>query len=309
MGVLSRWRRGQDPGGEHRWIHRARSHWHSPGGRDDLAATISPAGNALQLAVSDGTTRTVTSADLAAVGDPTDLPSLEPIIIGYFSPFDRFWGATVGFGFSDKSGNSRSRGISLALEAGRQSPKDRLTFKAGLTREEARLQGSEFETTVEKYFGSLRLDVFFGPSVFVFGVTAQERDQFQDVDLRSSYNAGFGYQIIATDLTDLRWYASGGLRVENFTSGGSESNGILGAGVGLRRVLGPAVFNWTGDWAPNVQNFSDYRFISDASLTTTIYKGLGFRLGLRNELNNNPRPGVEKHDMHVTTTLTYTIGQ
>lgn len=274
-----------------------------------FAAAISPLGDALQLAVSDGTTRTVTATDLAAVGDPTDLAALEPIVIGYFSPFDKFWGATASFGFSDKSGNSRSRGVALAFEAGRRSPKDRLTFKAGLAREEARLQGDAFETTVEKYFGSLRLDVFLGPRFFVFGLTAQERDKFQDIDLRSSYNAGFGYQIIATDLTDLRWYASGGVRVENFTSGGSESNGILGAGVGFRRVLGPAVFNWTGDWAPNVEDFKDYRLISDASLTTTIYKGLGFRLGLRNELNNNPRPGVEKHDMLVTTTLTYTVGQ
>jgi putative salt-induced outer membrane protein YdiY len=274
-----------------------------------LAATLSGGGNTLQLAAIDGSTRTVAMSDVAAVGDASDLAALEQIDIGYFSPFGMFWGATASLGFSDKSGNSRSRGLSLAFEAGRRSPKDRLTFKAGLAREEARLAGDELETTVEKYFGSLRLDVFVSPKFFVFGLTGQERDQFQDIDLRSTYNAGFGYQIIANDLTDLRWYASGGARVENFTSGGSESTTIAATGVGLRQVLGPAVFSWNGDWSPSVENFRDYRFVSDASLTTTIYKGLGFRIGLRNELNNNPRPGVRKHDMLVTTTLTYTIGQ
>lgn len=274
-----------------------------------LSATVSTVGNGLRVTAMDGSTRTVVPSDLAAVGDPANLASLEPIEIGYFSPFAMFWGATASFGFSDKSGNSRSRGLSLALEVARKSPKDRLTFKAGLAREDARLTGDQLETTVEKYFGSLRLDVFFGPRVFVYGVTAQERDQFQDIDLRSSYNGGFGYQLVTTELTEVRWYTSGGARVENFTSGGSESSVIVATGAALRQVLGPAVFNWTGDWSPSVKALRDYRFVSDASLTTTIYKGLGFRIGIRNELNNNPRPGVEKHDMFVTTTLTYTIGQ
>lgn len=274
-----------------------------------LSATVSSAGDGIRVTAMDGSTRMVAAADLAAVGDPANLASLEPIDIGYFSPFTMFWGATASLGFSDKSGNSRSRGLTLALEVARKSPKDRLTFKAGLAREDARLTGDRFETTVEKYFGSLRLDVFFGPKVFVFGVTAQERDQFQDIDLRSSYNGGFGYQLVTTALTDVRWYTSGGARVENFTSGGSESTVIVATGAAIRQVLGPAVFNWSGDWSPSVKAIRDYRFVSDASLTTTIYKGLGFRIGIRNELNNNPRPGVEKHDMFVSTTLTYTIGQ
>lgn len=274
-----------------------------------FAATVTTTGGALRLSGTNGIGRTVTPGDIVAIGDPANLTGLEPVHIGYFSPFGMFWGATASLGFSDKSGNSRSRGLSLALEAGRKSPKDRLTFKVGLAREEARLQGDEFETTVEKYFGSLRLDVFFGPTFFLFGVTRQERDRFQDIDLRSNYQAGLGYQIIATDLTDLRWFASGGVRVENFTTGGSQSTGVVAAGVGFRQALGPVVLNWTGDWSPSVESFRDYRFMSDASLTTTIYKGLGFRVGLRNEVNNKPRPGIQKHDMLWTTTLTYSIGQ
>ncbi len=274
-----------------------------------VAATVSGAGQGLRLTTVDGQVRTVAAGDFAAVGAPTALAALEPVEIGYFSPFDRFWGATASLGFSDKSGNSRSRGLSLALEAGRKSPKDRLTFKAGLAREEARLEDQAFEKTVEKYYGSLRLDVYFSSRFFVFAVTGQERDQFQDIDLRSTYNGGLGYQIVATDLTDLRWYTSGGARVENFTSGGSVSTGIVNTGAALRQVLGPAVFNWSADWSPSVEQISDYRFVSDASVTTSIYKGIGFRIGLRNEINNNPRPGVQKHDMLVTTTLTYTIGQ
>jgi putative salt-induced outer membrane protein YdiY len=48
--------------------------------------------------------------------------------------------------------------------------------------------------------------------------------------------------------------------------------------------------------------------LSEAGLSTTVFKGLGFRIGSRNEYNNRPPVGVEKHDWLFTTNLTYTVG-
>ena len=87
------------------------------------AATVSTTGSQLQLNLSDGSTRTVQPAQLAAVGDPADLEALVPVEIGYFSPLAEFWGATASLGFSDKSGNSRSRGLGAAIEVGRIAPR------------------------------------------------------------------------------------------------------------------------------------------------------------------------------------------
>ena len=273
------------------------------------SATVSTAGSQLQLTLSDGSTRSVQPAQLAAVGSPTDLEALVPVEIGYFSPLAKFWGATASLGFSDKSGNSRSRGLGAAIEISRNSPKDRLTFKAGLNREEAPGATGDLERTVEKYYGSLRADIFVSTSLFLFAFTGQERDTFQDIDLRSQYNGGLGYQVIASDQTDLRFYASGGYRVENFASGGSNSTAVLGSGAGLRQALGPAWFNWSLDWSPSVEDFADYRLLSDASLTTSVIAGLGFRLAMRNEYNNMPPVGIDKHDMLISSALTYTIGR
>jgi len=275
-----------------------------------MAATIAPAaGNQLSIVGADGTTRTVPATQIDAIGDPAALDQLVPVAIGYFSPIDKFWGATAALGFSDKSGNSRARGLTADLEVRRETAKDRLTFRAGLAREEAEVGGSEFETTVDKYYGSARVDLFFGPRFFIFGFTRQERDTFQQIDLRSNYDAGLGIQLIATERTDLRLYTSGGARIENFTSGESESAIVLGAGGGFRQVVGPARFHWSLDWMPNVEEFADYRLRSDASLTMTVFQGIGFRVGVLNELNNRPQPDVERHDMLVTTTLTYSIGR
>ncbi len=83
---------------------------------------------------------------------------------------------------------------------------------------------------------------------------------------------------------------------------------MLNLGSDLRQKLGPATVAWKVSWAPNVEDLGDYRFRSRATLTTTVYRGLGFRVGLLNEYNSNPRPGVESHDMLLTTTLAYSVG-
>ncbi len=274
-----------------------------------LAGTINTVGGQLQINQAGGAARTVAMGDLAAVGDPTNLAALEPKRVGYFSPLADFWGATASLGFSNKSGNSRSRGLGANVNVARISPKDRITLKLGTAREEADVGSGTLDKTVEKYFGSLRVDVFFGPRFFVFGGTAQERDRFQDIDLRSNYNAGFGLQVIATPETDLRFYTSGGYRREAFTSGGTASTETVGLGAGLTQQLGPAVFAWSVDMTPSLNELADYRLLSDASLTIAVYKGLGFRIGSRNEINNRPPAGVEKHDMLLTTSLTYSIGR
>jgi putative salt-induced outer membrane protein YdiY len=274
-----------------------------------VAATVGTVGSQLQLSLTDGTTRTVTPADLAAVGDPENLEALRPVDIGLFKPFSKFWGATVGFGFSNNSGNSKARGIAFSFDIDRKSPKDRQSIKGGLNRQLAPGADGELETTVEKYFGSVRLDVFLVSRLFTFGFAGWDRDQFQDIDLRQNYGLGFGYQVLETDKADLRFYGSGGVRLEKFTSGGDNSTSILGLGGGYRQSLGPIVFDWTVSYTPSLEDGADYRIVSDASFTTTIFEGLGFRIGSRNEYNNSPQPDVKKHDWLFTTALTYSIGR
>ena len=274
-----------------------------------VAATVTTAGNQLQLTLTDGTSRTISLADLAAVGDAGNLEALRPIEIGLFKPFSKFWGATVAFGFSNNSGNSKSRGLAFSFDIERASSKDRQTIKGGLSREFAPGASGDLETNVEKYFGSLRLDVFIVSRLFVFGFAGYDRDRFQDLDLRQNYNLGLGYQLIETAKTDLRFYGSGGARLEKYTSGGNGSTSVLGLGGGYKQKLGPIVFDWTVAYTPSLEDGADYRVVSDASLTTTIFEGLGFRIGSRNEYNNSPQQDVEKHDWLFTTALTYSIGR
>jgi putative salt-induced outer membrane protein YdiY len=153
--------------------------------------------------------------------------------------------------------------------------------------------------------------VFVSRAIFVFGGAQQEIDKFQGIDLRSNYGAGLGFQVVATDPTDLRFDVSGGLRMENFTPAAGDTTisvAIASAGSQLRQQLGPVVLDWSLRWTPAVEDVKDYRFLSDAGLSTKLFQGLGFRIGSRNEFNNNPPIGIEKHDWLLTLNLTYAIG-
>jgi putative salt-induced outer membrane protein YdiY len=276
-----------------------------------LAGTVTAVGDRLQLVGADGASRLITPADLAAVGDPNRLETLRPLTIGYFSPFTRFWSATVGLGFSSKTGNSKSRGLAGELSLERSTNKDRIQLGLGIAKNYATpYADSALVQNVSKIYGNGRLDISFGKRVFAFGATTQERDRFQNLDLRSAYHAGLGYQILARAATDFRLSLSAGYRRENFVTPDSISaTPILEAGTALKQKLGPIDLQWNFDWAPSTENLRDYRMLSTSSLTTTVVAGLGFRLASRNESNNNPPAGFRKHDWLLTSALTYSLGR
>ncbi len=272
------------------------------------AVTVAPVPEGLALTFADGTMRTVAPGDLAAVGDPSNLAALRPVHIGLFSPIGRFWHATGSVGLSDKSGNSHARGAALSLDVERKTKHDRLSAGIAVHRESSEPPGGTFQATVEKYFGYLRADLYLAPRLFTFVLTQQERDRFQDLALRSTYTAGLGLQAVSTAKTDLRFWASAGLTHESFFTSPNDRTAVAVSGYSLSQHLGPAIFAWRFEATPSLEDLSDYHFRSNASLGTAILAGIGLQLEATNEFNNRPQPGVKKHDMLLTTTVTYSIG-
>jgi putative salt-induced outer membrane protein YdiY len=275
------------------------------------AGRVVAADGGMRFVGADGTGRPITIADLVAVGSATNLEALRELHIGFLSPLDRFWRASIGAGFASKTGNSQARGVNGAVTVERATTKDRLGFGFGAATQWSPDDAGDLVKTVEKYYGSARLDVYLSGAIYLFAGTLQEIDKFQGLDLRSNYSAGAGFQLLARSQTDLRFDLSGGLRVENFTPTAGDttvSTPIWSAGSQLKQRLGPLALDWALRWTPAVDDIKDYRLLSDAGLATTVFKGLGFRIGSRNEYNNNPPAGVKKHDWLFTTNLTYSLG-
>jgi putative salt-induced outer membrane protein YdiY len=276
---------------------------------DGTIGVLDAAYTRMEIRKADGTTVAFELGGIAAVGPADDLDKLRVVHIGLFSPISRFWSATAAVGFSNQKGNSRARGTSAGFEIERKTTKDRLTLQGGMSRESSQPPGGVFEQTVDKYFGLARVDIYVSTALFAYGAARLERDRFQDLELRSTYDAGLGLQIISTPRTDLRVSAGGGYQSDNYYTAPTSSGPVLALDGALKQQVGPIRFAWQVSWTPKVDSFSDYHLRSHASLTANAFKGLGMRLALLDEYTSEPLPGVEKHDQLVALALTYSIGK
>ena len=93
-----------------------------------VAATVRPVSGGLLLELEDGTSRVVQPGEFAAVGSADDLRSLEPIVIGLYSPFFQFWDALASLGGSFQRGNTNENNFSFSLDLGRETSRDRIDF-------------------------------------------------------------------------------------------------------------------------------------------------------------------------------------
>jgi hypothetical protein len=274
-----------------------------------VAASVTTTAAGLRLDLADGTSRIVAATDLAAVGSPDELDKLQPVHIGLFSPFFKFWGTTISLGSTIKDGNTNTNIGTIFFDLRRETNRDRLGLTFQANNESDRLPGGEKVTTAESWLANLRGDIFVSGRIFAYGLTRQSSDKFAGIDLRSVYQAGGGYQFIENDNTDLRAALGGGARYENVTDDGSETVGILSLNGSFRQNLGPFVYELAADGSPAVDDFENFQIIALTSLTATILKGFGFRIGLLLDYNNRPPEGREKHDLELTTALSYSIGK
>ncbi|HEY6809462.1 MAG TPA: DUF481 domain-containing protein [Gemmatimonadales bacterium] len=270
-------------------------------------ATVDTAADSLLLRRADGSEERVAPAGLAAVGSALDLKALQPVIVGWFTPFHRFWAMTASVGLSLKTGNSRAHGLGGSFELERKSAHDRIDLGAGANREASQVPGGPYQTTLSKAYGFLQIDVYANPRLFASFGTRQEQDRFQDLQLRSLYTIGMGYQATARPATDLRFNLLAGYRREAYYSDGANTVPIVGAGWALKQTLAPAVITWRVDYTPQAGDFMNYQLVSNARVISGLYKNLGLAIGVLNEYNSRPQPGVRPNDLLATTTFTYVL--
>lgn len=275
-----------------------------------FAGTLSFSGDDATIGLPEDGSRSVALAEIVAIGSAENLQALVPVEIGLFSPFTEFWSAVASLGITSKSGNSRDRGFSATIEFERKTEKDRLDISLGAIRQESSTDGNSYETIVSRYNARARGEVFASGDFFAFVQTRFERDTFQDLAMRSSNNIGIGFRPISTGGTDLRLSGSGGFQVESFLTTGTDNtlDAIAVIGADLQQELGVATLRWKTELTTLPASFSDYRLRSDASLTISVIKGLGFRIVAITEYDNTPQPGIQKTDTFLSTTLTYAPG-
>jgi putative salt-induced outer membrane protein YdiY len=278
-----------------------------------VAAAVRPVEDGLLLELADGTTRLVQPADFEAVGSADDLKALEPIIIGLYSPFFKFWETLVAMGGSFQRGNTDETNFSFSLDLGRETVKDRTEFSvlATTTRE---FDDAGLTTKNEpKIIVSLGTDIFITPGGLFAGVRMRwQHDPVKDLEFRQVYSGSFGYQFVQNDNTNLLASLGFGGRFDNLTTidPSSRDTPILDFAGQFRQRAGPVSFRLRISYDPSLQNFSNFELLNALDIGIRLVEGLTFKWTILHE-HNNPPPteDPERNDLTMTFQLGWAAGK
>ncbi len=273
-----------------------------------VAATVRPVSGGLLLKLEDGTSRVVQPGDFAAVGSADDLRSLEPIVIGLYSPFFKFWDALVSLGGSLQRGNTDENNFSFSLDVGRETSRDRIDFSTIITTSTELDDTGETVSTEPKIIVGLGSDIFFSGRLFGNVRMRWQHDPKKDLQFRQTYSGGIGYQIVQTDATGLQASVGAGGRFDNLTTGVQENTPILDVGAQFRQTAGPVIFRVRVTFNPSLEDFSNIELLDSYDIAIRLVKGLTFKWTLLHEFNNPPTAGDERSDITMTYQLGYALG-
>jgi putative salt-induced outer membrane protein YdiY len=203
------------------------------------------------------------------------------------------WNLTVEGGAVMKEGNTDSlRGMGRA-DLSRTTPKDLLNFYARVAYGEVDdvrdqneyIAGAKYEYNMtERWFWYLRSEFEF--------------DEFENLDLRATAAGGIGYYWIRSKQQDLKTRVGAGYRHETFDDGTSDDAAIVDLGLDYRADIFPwAQFLHSTTYSPDVEDFDDYRLALDTAMLIPLRAHeWKLKLGVINQYDSKPQPGVERLD-------------
>jgi putative salt-induced outer membrane protein YdiY len=213
-----------------------------------------------------------------------------------------YWSGDIEVGLNGRSGNTDTSAWRTRLSALRDTGDTRLSMSASADREE-----EDDETTAEEYLGNARFEDDLTQRLFWFVQQELERDEFEDIDLRSRSLIGPGYFLARRDRLTFKVRSGVGHQYERYSSGGSSHEAIFSAGWDYAQLVGEWL-KLTHDFTiyPEVSNSPSENFILESALGVEVpianSNAWHLRAGLEHEYNNNPEPGVEDLD------TTYNLG-
>ena len=208
----------------------------------------------------------------------------------------------AGAGLVSSAGNTSVNSVRVDGDAALRAGANRYTFGVGINRAEDR-----GVTTAQNWTTTARYDRFLTTRVYVNANAIFTNDRFRDLDLRSAYGAGLGYQVIDRPLVKFNVDGGVGYVNENFDVAEDDSYAALREAAKLDVVLvadrvvlfhqHDGYFGVTGDDNFFVQAQNGVRFNLVAGLITTL------RLDV--DYDRSPAPGRRNTDRTFALTLGY----
>ncbi len=245
-------------------------------------------------------------------GDPMTVPMSAVTQVNPVIQPPVIYNGSVNAGYSQATGNSQLRNVSLVGDFIARSEQLRLTLLGRY------VYGDNAGSLIARNArGTIKLDFFITKRLFWFASAYVENDFFQNLKLRTAIASGPGYQWIERGdfggiFKDMTFYTEAGAAYFNEDY---RDNSITDDRASFR---GRVAMKW--DWPlfgdritlfhhneifPSVQNASDFFFTMDNGVRLKILAGLtsGFQVNTR--YNNRPPAGTSDTDNLYLLTLGY----
>ena len=204
----------------------------------------------------------------------------------------RKWSYNASLDITGKKGNSDQFSAAVKLGATLASKEDTLKFYASLDKSNK----NNVDTSDEMIFGSEYTAYFTDPwGWYVRGEI--ERDDFENLDLRTLVGAGLNYRVFNEETHSLELRSGLGYRHESFNDGTTEESPTLDFGLDHKwKFVDWAEMTNKLTYTPAISDFADYLITHDSGVNIPIgfsdYWNL--RFGLRNDYKSLPANG-RKH--------------
>lgn len=269
-----------------------------------LQGTLAGTGDTLKINGADGELTTKVEK-VSASWDPTGEDPQVTAMKKQIAASERKWAYQTSVDLTGKTGNTNSTGLAAGFTATLASPQDALKFYASTnyaTSEDA--AGNETKTA-DELKGGVDYASFFAERLGWFVRQELERDNVEDVDMRSTTDAGFTYRFVKTDAHQLTGRLGAGYRFESYGTGVENKGAVISTGLANAIKFGEFASLVTDlQFLPAVDDFADYRFVHDSALEFPIAAGFWkLRVGLNNQFNSTPQPGREELDTTYYTRL------
>jgi putative salt-induced outer membrane protein YdiY len=222
------------------------------------------------------------------------------------------YSGTLSGGYTQATGNSQLRNASLLGDFVARSEQLRLTINGRY------VYGDEAgQLNVRNARGLIKMDFFITKRFFWFTSAYFEKDEFQDVKLRTALSSGPGYEIIERGdyespwLKDMTLYAEAGLAYfnEDYKNAGSSDESSI-RGRGAVKLNWPVLddrmtFYHTLEYYPSLENTKNYFVSMDNGLRLKIIAGFVSGIQVTTRYNSNPTPGTGDTDNLYLLTLGY----
>jgi putative salt-induced outer membrane protein YdiY len=237
------------------------------------------------------------------VGESAEIPleELDAINPSPPPPSVTYTGTLTGAGtLTDGNTDDASAYVSANFEA--KSKRHRFTLGGKYTYGE-----TDDEITTRNALGRLKYDFFVWERLYTYAQARFERDDFQDLNLRSTMGLGVGYQILDTKRTSL--FAEVGVSYfnEDFmeaddqkSPSGRESTGFTFDIVPKRiKVFHLHEFYYRWDQSDS------YFFSSEQGLRFLLFRNFFANFQVDFDYNSQPAPGTEKKDTRYIAGIGY----